>query len=70
VKRKTIVYVEDDLLRAMRVTAARAGKRDDHIVEDALRAYFGFELLERVSARSTITGEEALALAHQELHQV
>jgi hypothetical protein len=69
VKRKTTVYLEDDLLRAMRVAAARAGKRDYQIVEDALRAYLGLELLERVGARSTITEEDALALAYQELHQ-
>jgi hypothetical protein len=69
VKRKTTVYLEDDLLRAMRVAAARAGKRDYQIVEDALRAYLGIELLERVGARSTITEEDALALAYQELHQ-
>jgi hypothetical protein len=68
-KRKTTVYLEDDLLRAMRVAAARAGKRDYQIVEDALRAYLGLELLERVGARSTITEEAALALAYQELHQ-
>jgi hypothetical protein len=69
VKRKTTVYLEDDLLRAMRVAAARAGKRDYQIVEDALRAYLGLELLERIGARSTITEEEALTLAYQELHQ-
>jgi hypothetical protein len=69
VKRKTTVYLEDDLLRAMRVAAARAGKRDYQIVEDALRAYLGLELLERVGARSAINEEDALALAYQELHQ-
>jgi hypothetical protein len=68
VKRKTTVYLEDDLLRAMRVAAARAGKRDYQIVEDALRAFLGLELLERVGSRSMITEEEALSLAYQELH--
>ena len=68
-KRKTTVYLDDDLLRAMRVAAARAGKRDYQIVEDALRAYLGLELLERVGSRSTIREEDALALAYQELHQ-
>ena len=64
------MYLEDDLLRAMRVAAARAGKRDYQIVEDALRAYLGLELLEHVGARSPITEEDALALAYRELHQI
>jgi hypothetical protein len=67
-KRKATVCLEDDLLRAVRVAAARAGKRDYQIVEDALRAYLGFELLDRVGARLTLTEEDALALAYQELH--
>ncbi len=68
-KRKTTVYLEDELLRAMRVAAARAGKQDSQIVEDALRAYLGLELLERVGARAALTEEDALALAYHELHQ-
>jgi predicted transcriptional regulator len=69
VKRKTTVYLEDDLIRAMSTAATRIGKPSDQIVEDALRAYLGFELLERVGARSTITEEDALILAYRELHK-
>ena len=63
------MYLEDDLLRATKVAAARAGKRDYQVVEEALRAYLGFELLERVAARSDLKGDEALDLAYRELHQ-
>jgi hypothetical protein len=68
-KRKTTVYLEDDLLRATKIAAARTGKRDYQVVEEALRAYLGLELLERVGARSKLTEEESLDLAYQELHQ-
>jgi hypothetical protein len=68
-KRKTTVYVEDGLLRATRVTAARSGKRDSQIVEEALRAYLGLELLERVGGRSNLSEAEALALATEERHR-
>ncbi|MBV9028299.1 MAG: type II toxin-antitoxin system VapB family antitoxin, partial [Candidatus Eremiobacteraeota bacterium] len=44
VKRKTTVDVDDELLRATRVAAARTGKRDSQVVEEALRAYLGLEL--------------------------
>ncbi len=48
-RKKTTVYVEEDLLRSARVMAARAGKRDSDIVEEALRTYLGVDVLERVS---------------------
>ena len=68
-KRKTTVYLEDELLRATKIAAARAGKRDYQVVEEALRAYLGLDLLERVGARSKLTEDEALDLAYRELHQ-
>jgi len=68
-KRKTTVYLEDDLLRATKIAAARTGKRDYQLVEEALRAYLGLELLERVGARSELREDEAAKLAYLELHQ-
>lgn len=68
-KQKTTIYLEGDLLRAARVTAARSGKRDSQVVEEALRAYLGLELLERVGGRSQLSEAEALALANEERHR-
>ena len=68
-RRKATIYVEDDLLRATKVAAARTGKRDYQVVEEALRAYLGLELLERVGKRSKLTEDQALDLAYQELHK-
>ena len=68
-RRKTTIYVEDDLLRATKIAAARAGKRDYQVFEEALRAYLGFDLLERVGKRSKLTEEQALDLAYQEQHR-
>ena len=68
-KRKTTIYLEDDLLRATKVAAARAGKRDYQVVEEALRSYLGLEPLERVGARSNLKEEEALDLAYREIHR-
>jgi hypothetical protein len=39
--RKTTMYLEEDLLRAAKIAAARTGKRDYEVVEEALRAYLG-----------------------------
>lgn len=57
------------MLRVTKIAAARTGKRDYQVVEEALRAYLGLDLLERVGARSKLTEDEALDLAYQELHQ-
>jgi hypothetical protein len=69
VRRKTTIYVDDGLLRATKIAAARAGKRDYQVVEEALHAYLGYELLERVGRRSKLTADQAAELAYQELHR-
>ncbi len=53
----------------MRVTAARSGKRDYQVMDEALRAHLRIELLEKVGARSILGETEALDLAYDELHQ-
>jgi len=69
VRRKTTVYLDEDVLKTMRVTAARSGKRDYQVMDEALRAHLRIELLEKVGARSILGETEALDLAYDELHQ-
>jgi hypothetical protein len=59
-KRKVTLYVDEAGLRAARVRAARTDARDSQVVEDALRAYLGFDVVERVWARSDLGEAEAL----------
>jgi predicted transcriptional regulator len=68
-KRKTTVYLEDRLLRAVKVAAARSGQREHQVVEQALRAFLGMELLDKVGSRSSLSEKEALALAYSEIHR-
>lgn len=42
VRKKTTVYIDEALLRAAKVAAARAGKREYEIFEEALRRHLGF----------------------------
>ena len=63
------MYLEDGLLRAVKVAAARTGQREYQVVEQALRNYLGLELLERVGSRSSLGERDALALAYGELHR-
>ncbi len=67
--RKTTVYLEDGLLRALKVAAARSGQREYQVVEQALRAFLGLDLLDRVGSRSSLGERKALILAYSELHR-
>ena len=67
-KRKTTIYIDDELLRAMKVLAARSGRLQSEIVGDALRSYLALGAVESVWRRSTLSDEEAQALAYDELH--
>lgn len=67
-KRKVTLYLDEGVLRAARVRAARTDKRDSEVVEDALRSYLGFEAVERVWARSTLSEDEAMRLAVEATH--
>jgi hypothetical protein len=69
-KRKVTLYVDEAVLRATRVRAARTDARDSQVVEDALRAYLGFDVVERVWARSDLGETEALQLAVTETRAV
>ncbi|MGH8910559.1 MAG: hypothetical protein ACRD0K_29705 [Egibacteraceae bacterium] len=66
-KRKVTVYLDPEVARAARVRAARAGRRDSEVVEEALRAYLGIAALDEAQALSTLSEAEALDLAYAEL---
>jgi hypothetical protein len=67
-KKKTTVYLDEDLWRAAKVEAARSGRRDYQILEEALRRYLGLAAVEAVWQRAALSEEEALALAYREVH--
>lgn len=67
-RKKATFYLDEGVLRAARVRAARSDRRDSEIVEDALRAYLGFDVVEQVWARSELGEDEAMQLALSELH--
>ena len=67
-KVKTTVYLEEDVLRKIRVAAARRGRTVSGLVEDALRRSTLSGLIESIRSRSDLSEEEALELAYSELH--
>ena len=62
-KIRTTLTIDEEIWKAVRVRAARTGKRDSDVIEAALRRDLGFDLLERLWDRSDLTEDEAMALA-------
>ena len=68
-KDKITVYLDPDVARAMRVSAARRGIKDSELVEEALRDKLLFTALERIRATATMDEDEALAFAVKVQHE-
>jgi hypothetical protein len=69
-KTRTTLTVDEDVLRAVRIKAARTGKRDSEVIEESLRRDLGMGVLDEIWARvKPLPGEDdGLALAYEELH--
>ena len=65
---RTTLSLDSRVLRAARIAAARAGKRDSEIVEDALRSYLGLGVVDAVRERAATGADAADLLAYEELH--
>ena len=68
VKRKTTIYIDDSVLRALKIAATRAGRHDYEVIEQALRSYLGMELLQRSRNNPALSERQAMKLAYDELH--
>jgi predicted transcriptional regulator len=66
-RRKTTVYLDEELLRGAKILAARTDRKDYEVLEAALRQYLGVEVLERIWANSGLTEKEGLKVAYAEL---
>lgn len=78
-RKKTTVYLDAELLRALKVLAASTGRHDYEVLEDAIREYLGTPeararrealhgLLDRLGQSVDLDEQQALALANAELH--
>jgi hypothetical protein len=68
-KTRTTVTLEEDVFRAVKIKAARTGKRDSQVIEESLRRDLGIEGLEDIWAGVRPVPEmEGMELAEAELH--
>jgi hypothetical protein len=62
-KTRTTLTIDQDLLRAVKVQAARTGVGDSEIIERAVRLHLGWDILDELWAKADLTEEEGMELA-------
>ncbi|HKI23941.1 MAG TPA: ribbon-helix-helix protein, CopG family [Gaiellaceae bacterium] len=68
-KARTTVTLDERVLRAVRIKAARTGRRDSDVIEEALRRELGLDLLDRMWETADLEEDEALRLAVEAQHE-
>lgn len=54
-RKKTTVYIDENLLRLAKIAAVRTGKKEYQVVEGALRGYLGIEAVTRAWKSSELS---------------
>lgn len=62
-KTRTTLTIDESVLRAVKLRAARTGKGDSEVIEEAVRKSLGLDLLDRIWARADMDPDEAMELA-------
>lgn len=62
-KTRTTLTIDEDVLKAVKVRAARTGKGESEVIEDAVRRDLGLDLMERLWTRNDMPEDEAMELA-------
>lgn len=67
-KVRTTLTVDEDVLRAVKLTAARRGLGDSEVIERSLRRDLGLDLLDRLWDKADMDPDAAIDLAVREQH--
>jgi len=62
-KTRTTLTIDEEVLRAVKVRAARTGKGESEVIEEAVRRDLGLDLMELLWSRNDMSEEEAMKLA-------
>jgi len=68
-KVRTTLTIDPEVLRAVKVRAARLGQGDSEVIEAAVRRDLGLDLLDRLWAANDLDEADALALAVEAQHR-
>lgn len=67
-KVRTTLTIEEDVLKAVRIKAARSGQGDSAVIEGALRRDLGLDLLDQLWEKASLPETEAMDLAVEAQH--
>lgn len=67
-KAKTTLRIDEQLMRQVRIRAARSGRSQSEVMEIALRE--GLGIIDRIRSKSQLGEEEAFELASSVVHEV
>ncbi|MFV9672771.1 MAG: ribbon-helix-helix protein, CopG family [Acidimicrobiia bacterium] len=62
-KTRTTLTIDEMVLRAVKVRAARTGRGESEVIEEAVRKDLGLDLLDRLWDRNDMSEDDAAALA-------
>jgi hypothetical protein len=68
-KTRTTLTIDESVLRAVRVRAARSGRGDSEVIEDAVRRGLDLDVFERMWERHDLPEDEANELAVEAQHE-
>jgi hypothetical protein len=68
-KVRTTLTIDDSVMKAVKMRAARTGRGDSEVIEESLRRDLGLDLLERLWVRNQLSEDDATALAVEAQHK-
>jgi hypothetical protein len=66
---RTTLTIDEEILRAVKIRAARTGKGDSQVIEEALRRQLGIDLLDRLWQSGDLSEADAVELAVEAQHE-
>jgi hypothetical protein len=68
-KVRTTLTIDESVMRAVKLRAARTGRGDSNVIEESLRRDLDLDLLDRLWERNQLSDEDATALAIEAQHK-
>ena len=68
-KVRTTLTIDESVMKAVKLRAARTGRGDSQVIEESLRRDMGLDLLERLWERNDIPERDAETLAVEAQHR-
>ncbi len=68
-KVRTTLTIDEEVLRWVKIRAARTGRADSTVIEESLRRDLGLDLVDRMWDRGDLAETDAMKLAVEAQHQ-